>query len=152
MTTSPSTIRILLVDDHAMVREGVRMLLEGQPDLALVGEAWDRDSTLEACARERPDLVLLDLDLGGVSGLELLREITALDPEARVLVFTGVRDVSLHRQAVLHGEPHRGQMRRAVAPQRRQLQAPALVGQGRDLGVAHADRVALAGHQPIASR
>jgi len=96
-------IRILLVDDHAMVREGVRMLLEGQADLALVGEAWDRAGALGAIARERPDLVLLDLDLGAESGLDLLRELVASDPGTRVLVFTGVRDPEVHRRAMLLG-------------------------------------------------
>lgn len=96
-------IRILLVDDHTMVREGVRMLLEGHPDLALVAEAWNRAGALAAIARERPDLVLLDLDLGAESGLDLLRELVAGDPELRVLVFTGVRDPELHRRAILLG-------------------------------------------------
>jgi two-component system nitrate/nitrite response regulator NarL len=96
-------IRILLVDDHAVVREGVRMLIEGQDDLELVGEAWDRAGTAAAIARERPDLVLLDLDLGGESGLDLLREIGALSPETRILVFTGARDRDVHQRAVQLG-------------------------------------------------
>jgi len=97
---TPAPIRIVLVDDHAMVREGVRMLIEGQGDLALVGEAWDRAGALAVVARERPDLVLLDLDLGAESGLDLIGAIAGADPEARVLVFTGVRDADLHRRAV----------------------------------------------------
>jgi len=96
-------IRILLVDDHTMVREGVRMLLEGHADLELVGEAWNRAGALDAIARERPDLVLLDLDLGAESGLDLLRELIASDPQTRVLVFTGVRDPDVHRRAMLLG-------------------------------------------------
>ena len=100
---SAAPIRILLVDDHAVVREGVRMLLEGQSDLVLVAEAWDRAGTLAHLERERPDLVLLDLDLGGESGLELLRESGAACPEARILVFTGVRDRDVHRRAMQLG-------------------------------------------------
>ena len=100
---SAAPIRILLVDDHAVVREGVRMLLEGQSDLVLVAEAWDRAGTLAHLERERPDLVLLDLDLGGESGLEMLREIGAACPEARILVFTGVRDRDVHRRAMQLG-------------------------------------------------
>jgi DNA-binding NarL/FixJ family response regulator len=96
-------IRIVLVDDHTMVREGVRMLLESQPDLELAGEAWNRAGALEAVTRERPDLVLLDLDLGAESGLDLLRDLIAADPAARVLVLTGVRDPEVQRQAVLLG-------------------------------------------------
>jgi DNA-binding NarL/FixJ family response regulator len=100
---SPSPIRIVLVDDHTLVREGVRMLIEGHDDLLLVGEAWDRAGTLETVARERPDMVLLDLDLGGESGLDLVREITALGDETRVLVLTGVRDPEVQRRAVREG-------------------------------------------------
>jgi DNA-binding NarL/FixJ family response regulator len=97
------TIRILLVDDHAVVREGVRMLIEGQSDLALVGEAGDRAGALAHLESDRPDLVLLDLDLGGDSGLDLLREIGEASPELRVLVFTGVRDREVHRRALQLG-------------------------------------------------
>jgi DNA-binding NarL/FixJ family response regulator len=98
-----ATIRILLVDDHAVVREGVRMLLEGQSDMDLVGEAADRAGTLAQLEQARPDLVLLDLDLGGESGLDLLREIGAAVPDARILVFTGVRDRDVHRRAIQLG-------------------------------------------------
>jgi DNA-binding NarL/FixJ family response regulator len=101
--SSPAPIRILLVDDHAVVREGVRMLLEGQTDLELVGEAWDRAGTLAQLEGAPPDLVLLDLDLGGESGLDLLREISAACPDTRILVFTGVRDRDVHRSAMLRG-------------------------------------------------
>lgn len=96
-------IRIVLVDDHAMVREGVRMLLEGHADLELVGEARGRAGALEAIARELPDLVLLDLDLGAESGLDLLRDLLARHPATRVLVFTGVRDGEVHRRALREG-------------------------------------------------
>jgi DNA-binding NarL/FixJ family response regulator len=93
-------IRILLVDDHPLVREGVRMLVEAQPDMELRAEGADRESALAAVRRERPDLVLLDLDLGPDDGLELLRELLRLDPDLRVLVFTGLRDRELHQRAV----------------------------------------------------
>ena len=96
-------IRILLVDDHTLVREGVRMLIEGHEDLLLVGEAWDRAGALEVVERERPDLVLLDLDLGGESGLDLVREIVSRSYETRVLVLTGVRDTDVQRRAVQQG-------------------------------------------------
>jgi DNA-binding NarL/FixJ family response regulator len=100
---TPARIRIVLVDDHTMVREGVRMLLEGHADLELAAEAWTRAGALAAVTRERPDLVLLDLDLGAESGLDVLRDLVAVEPPPRVLVFTGVRDPEVHRQAVLLG-------------------------------------------------
>ncbi|RIL04005.1 MAG: DNA-binding response regulator [Proteobacteria bacterium] len=93
-------IRILLVDDHPLVREGVRMLVEAQPDMDLRAESADRVSALAALRRERPDLILLDLDLGADDGLDLLRELLRLDPDLRVLVFTGLRDRELHQRAV----------------------------------------------------
>ena len=96
-------IAILLVDDHPLVREGVRMLLEAQPDMELVGECADRAGALAALERLRADLVLLDLDLGADDGLALLGEIVERDPEARVLVFTGLRDPDVHRQAIRLG-------------------------------------------------
>ena len=78
-------IRILLVDDHTLVREGVRMLIESQDDLVLIGEASDAAGTLAGVERERPDVVLLDLDLGGENGLDLIRSIVAQGDETRVL-------------------------------------------------------------------
>jgi len=95
-----AAIDILLVDDHPLVREGVRMLIEAQADMRLVGESADRAGTLAALRSRRPDLVLLDLDLGADSGLDLLRELVEQDAELRVLVFTGLRDPDLHRRAI----------------------------------------------------
>jgi two-component system nitrate/nitrite response regulator NarL len=103
VAAASGAIRIVIVDDHAMMREGVRMLLEGQADLALVGEAWDRAGALAMIERERPDLVLLDLDLGGENGVDLLQDVLAADPAARVLVLTGVRDPEVHRRALIEG-------------------------------------------------
>lgn len=96
-------IRIVLIDDHALVREGVRLLLESQVDLALVGEASHRAEALDLVTREQPDVVLLDLDLGGDDGLELIRELPAVASDTRVLVLTGVRDVAVHREAARRG-------------------------------------------------
>jgi DNA-binding NarL/FixJ family response regulator len=98
-----AAIGILLVEDHPLVREGVRMLIEAQPDMLLLGECADRATALQAIGRRRPDLVLLDLDLGADSGLDLLAELIEQDPAMRVLVFTGMRDPDLHRRAVQVG-------------------------------------------------
>src|SRR5205823_1845831 len=69
---SPSPIRVLIVDDHAVVRAGLRMLIDSQPSMKVVAEAGTRAESVQAAAREQPDIVLLDLDMGGESGLSFL--------------------------------------------------------------------------------
>jgi two-component system, NarL family, nitrate/nitrite response regulator NarL len=97
----PRQIRVLLVDDHAVIRMGLRLLIEGQPGMVVVGEAADSASTLELTTRERPDIILLDLDLGAERGLDLLPSL--MTTNARVLILTGVREIEAHRQAIHHG-------------------------------------------------
>lgn len=100
----PSTvIRVLLVDDHAVVRAGLRMLLESQPGLSVVGEACDRAGAVPLASREQPDIVLLDLDLGVESGLDLIPDLLAAASETRILILTGIRDAQVHRRAIRLG-------------------------------------------------
>ena len=99
----PKQIRILLVDDHAVIRMGLRLLIESRPGLTVVGEAADSAGALEITARERPDIILLDLDLGAERGLDLLPALMTTPTNARVLILTGVREVEEHRQAIRHG-------------------------------------------------
>jgi two-component system, NarL family, invasion response regulator UvrY len=80
-------MKILLVDDHIVVREGVRRLLAGIGGIEL-REAATGDEALAMFAKERPDLVLLDLNLTGIGGLELLRRLLANDEKVRVVVFS----------------------------------------------------------------
>ncbi len=103
-TTSPTkAIRVMLVEDHRVVRAGLRMLIESRPGLAVVGEAADCASALEIAAREQPDIILLDLDLGAERGMDLLPALTTAAKNARVLILTGVRKAEEHRQALSHG-------------------------------------------------
>ena len=102
-TPPPSPIRVLLVDDHAVMRLGLRLLLEGQPDLLVVGEAATSAEALAAATCGDPDVIVLDLDLGGESAIDGLPALRTVAPRARVLVLTGVRDPDLHRQAVRCG-------------------------------------------------
>ncbi|MEU8117986.1 response regulator transcription factor [Spirillospora sp. NPDC049024] len=83
-------IRILLVDDHPVVRSGIRAMLADQPDFVLVGEAATGQEGVEEARRLSPDVVLMDLQLGtGIHGSEATRQITAAGPDApRVLVLT----------------------------------------------------------------
>lgn len=80
-------MKILIIDDHAVVREGLQRLFVAHFD-ALVLEAANIDEGLAAYMRERPDIVVLDLNLEGAGGLELLRRMLAADPNARVIVFS----------------------------------------------------------------
>jgi|SRR5215471_6806728 len=96
-------IKILLVDDHVIVRAGLRMLIENHSGMAVVGEAGSRRDALSIAAREQPEIILLDLDMGSESGLDFLRELLATASGARVVMLTGVRDPEAHRRAVLLG-------------------------------------------------
>lgn len=95
-------VRVLLIDDHAVVRAGLRMLLESQPGLIVVGEAANRSEAL-AAARERPDIILLDLVLAEGSGLDFLPELLDVAEGARVLILTAVHDSEVHRRAIRLG-------------------------------------------------
>ena len=79
------------------------MLIDSWSGLQVVGEAANRSEALTIAAREQPDIVLLDLDLGGCSGLDFLPELLAAASQTRVLILTGVYDSELHRQAVRLG-------------------------------------------------
>jgi two-component system nitrate/nitrite response regulator NarL len=104
MTTSPTSgIRIMLVDDHTVVRTGLRMLIESHSGLAVVGEAANRAEALALAVRQQPDIILLDLDLAGQSGLDMLSEIHSAASGARVIVLTGLQDSEVHRLAVRQG-------------------------------------------------
>jgi two-component system invasion response regulator UvrY len=81
-------IGILLVDDHPVVREGYRRLLERQPGLRISAEAEDAASAYQAYRRVSPDVVIMDLSLPGAGGLEAMRHIRQWDRAARILVFT----------------------------------------------------------------
>jgi two-component system nitrate/nitrite response regulator NarL len=102
-TSAIAPLRILLVDDHAIMRDGLRLLIETTENMRVVGEATNRAQAMQIAARERPDLILLDLDLGCESGLDFLQELLQISSESKVLVLTGVRDTDLHYRAVRLG-------------------------------------------------
>jgi DNA-binding NarL/FixJ family response regulator len=81
-------IRILIADDHPIVREGLTAVLETQPDFAIAGEAASGTQAVERAAELRPDVILLDLALPELDGVAALRQIRAADPAAHVIIFT----------------------------------------------------------------
>lgn len=84
----PSVIRVLLVDDHRVVRAGLRTLLNLEPDIDVVGEAGTGEAALERARALRPDVVIMDLEMPGMDGLEATRALATLSPPPRVLVLT----------------------------------------------------------------
>jgi len=85
-------IRVLIVDDHEVVREGLRALLRRRPELAMVGEADSVASAIEQAQRTEPDVVIMDVRLPDGSGVEACREIRSLRPETKVLMLTSYAD------------------------------------------------------------
>ncbi|GAA3190823.1 MULTISPECIES: response regulator [Streptomyces] len=84
----PAPTRILLADDHALVRRGVRLILDGEPDLTVVAEAADGAEALEQARAHRPDLAVLDIAMPRLTGLQAARELARTLPETRILVLT----------------------------------------------------------------
>lgn len=94
---------ILLVDDHAVLRAGLQLLLDGQPDLCVIGEAEDVRTAVAQATTLQPDLILLDLSLTGSSGLAAIPALRAVAPHSRILVLTMHDDEGYVRQALAAG-------------------------------------------------
>ena len=92
------TIRVMLVDDHAMVRMGFRLLLEGTDDVRVVAEADGAETALRLYDEVRPDVVVMDVAMGGASGLEATSRLLARDAQARVLALSAHEDPSFVRR------------------------------------------------------
>ena len=93
-------IRILLVDDHTIIRDGLRDLIGSRQDMVVVGDAGNRADALRIASREQPDVIVLDLDLGQESGLNLLPELLEAVKDVNVIMLTGVRDVAQRDKAM----------------------------------------------------
>lgn len=94
---------VLLVDDHAMVRSGLAALLGATDDLRVVGQARDGAEALELAASERPDVVLMDLSMPVMDGVEATRRLVASDPSAKVVVLTSFSDAAKVTDALAAG-------------------------------------------------
>ncbi|MEO6688032.1 MAG: response regulator transcription factor [Dokdonella sp.] len=89
--SSPSVIRIVIADDHVLVRQGIRAFLETHADLAIVGEAEDATGAIALCAEHRPHVALVDLVMPG-GGIEATRAIRAASPQTQVVLLTSFED------------------------------------------------------------
>jgi len=97
------TIRVFMVDDHALVRTGMRMILANESDIEVVGEAETGEAALPMIRRLKPDIVLCDLHLPGVSGLEVTERVVRGQPETRVIVVSILEDGPMPRRMIEAG-------------------------------------------------
>ena len=96
-------VRVVLADDHTLVRAGLRKLLESIPDIEVVGEADDGLALLELAAQLQPDLVLMDISMPGLNGLEATARLGKTWPTIRVLILSMHQNEEYVRQALRHG-------------------------------------------------
>ena len=92
--TAMKRTRILLVDDHAVVRQGFKMILDAQSDMEIVGEAANGRDAVELAAQLRPDIVVMDVAMPELNGIEATRRVIAADPHIRVIA------LSMHKDSV----------------------------------------------------
>ena len=92
--------RILIIDDHVMVREGVAEIIKHEPDLDVCGTATTAHEGIEAVRKLKPDLILVDITLPGKNGIEFIKDVRAMNPDLRILVMS-MHDESLYADRVL---------------------------------------------------
>jgi DNA-binding NarL/FixJ family response regulator len=145
MSEAGEKMRIVLADDHQLVLEGLRSLIEAEPDMLVVGTAREGGQCVDAVRRHQPDVVVLDLEMGPMGGLQCLEQLRAAHPAVRVLVLTAYSDGESMRAALEGGaagfalktEPpqqtvasirqvYRGQLVFPLAARRWLLRTPAL--------------------------
>jgi two-component system response regulator NreC len=96
-------IRILIADDHGLIRAGLRALLEDVPDLHIVGEVADGLDVLRLCSELHPDVVLMDVSMSGLNGIETTRQLKEISPQSRVLALTVHEDEGVLREMIRAG-------------------------------------------------
>jgi two-component system, NarL family, response regulator NreC len=101
--SSPEVIRIVLADDHAVVRSALRMLLDAEPGMEVVAEAGDVDGAIRYVRGHRPEVLILDLNMPGRASLEALPDIAGASPETRIVVLTMQSEPAFAREAMQAG-------------------------------------------------
>lgn len=100
---APTPIRVLLIDEHKIIRAGLRLLLETDAGIHVVGEAGNRAEGMTFVASRPVDIILLELDLGAESGLDLIPALLSASNQARIIILTGLNDLEKQTQAVQLG-------------------------------------------------
>ncbi len=103
VSESVATIRIVLADDHAVVRAGLRMLLESEPGFEVLAEAGTTQDAARYVRGHHPDVLVLDLNMPGESGLDLIPRVREESPDTAIVVLTMQRDPGFARQALSSG-------------------------------------------------
>jgi two-component system, NarL family, response regulator NreC len=102
-TTATSTTTIVVADDHAVVRSGLRLLLDAEPELEVIAEAGDMPDAIRMVQAHRPTVLVLDLNMPGGSGLDAITALTASTPETAIVVLTMQDDPAFARRALQNG-------------------------------------------------
>lgn len=97
---SEQGIKVMLVDDHAVVRMGFRLLLEGSPDIQVIGEVESGEEAVRQFQELAPDVIVMDISMRGIGGLEAIERILAKKPQQKILVLSAHEDV-MHARRVL---------------------------------------------------
>jgi len=98
-----SPIRLLLVDDESRVRQGLRMCMAGEPDFDVIGEAEEGGGAVTLACELHPDVVVLDLRMAGIGGIEAARELADSEPAAKVVILSLQDDAGTRREALASG-------------------------------------------------
>ena len=133
--------RVMLVDDHAVVRVGFRMLLQAAPDIQVVAEADTGEAACQKYAEAAPDVVVMDLAMPGMGGIEAVRRILARDPRARILALSAHEDTAHPRRVLKAGAL--GYLSKRSAPEALIEAVLAVAARQRYLDPAIAQRLAM---------
>jgi DNA-binding NarL/FixJ family response regulator len=128
-----SAVRVVLVDDHAVVREGYRRLLERTGDIAVIAEVASGEEAYRTVCELEPDVTVMDINLRGMSGIEVVRRVLARVPDAKILMFSMHEDTVFSSRALQAGA--RGYVTKSAAPEVL-VEAVRLVAQGK-LYISH---------------
>ena len=115
MSETRSAVSVVLVDDHAVVREGYRRLLERTGDISVIAEASTGEEAYRVVSEMQPDVTVMDINLPGIGGIEVVRRIVSRLPEARILLFSMHEDTVFSSRALQAGA--RGYVTKSAAPE-----------------------------------